>query len=108
MFRVHIIIDPNIFAVATGIAEHNRYALDFIEAEKKYIAHIYSDDPSVETRTHVRIDRFAVDRDTTLVMTASKQGGQAVRIVPAASGDEYPRYKVNPVMVAPASQRAND
>jgi 5-methyltetrahydrofolate--homocysteine methyltransferase len=27
-----IILDPNIFAVATGIAEHNRYALDFVEA----------------------------------------------------------------------------
>ena len=27
-----IIFDPNIFAVATGIREHDRYALDFIEA----------------------------------------------------------------------------
>jgi len=27
-----IIFDPNIFAIATGIAEHRRYALDFIEA----------------------------------------------------------------------------
>ena len=27
-----IIFDPNIFAVATGIAEHNRYALDYIQA----------------------------------------------------------------------------
>jgi 5-methyltetrahydrofolate--homocysteine methyltransferase len=27
-----IIFDPNIFAVATGIEEHNRYALDFLEA----------------------------------------------------------------------------
>jgi 5-methyltetrahydrofolate--homocysteine methyltransferase len=27
-----IIFDPNIFAVATGIEEHERYALDFIEA----------------------------------------------------------------------------
>jgi 5-methyltetrahydrofolate--homocysteine methyltransferase len=27
-----IIFDPNIFAIATGIAEHDRYALDFIEA----------------------------------------------------------------------------
>lgn len=27
-----IIFDPNIFAVATGIAEHNNYAVDFIEA----------------------------------------------------------------------------
>jgi len=29
-----IIFDPNIFAVATGIREHDRYALDFIEATK--------------------------------------------------------------------------
>jgi 5-methyltetrahydrofolate--homocysteine methyltransferase len=30
-----IIFDPNIFAVATGIDEHRRYALDFIEAARK-------------------------------------------------------------------------
>ncbi len=30
-----IIFDPNIFAVATGIEEHNNYAVDFIEATKK-------------------------------------------------------------------------
>jgi len=29
-----IIFDPNIFAVATGIDEHRRYALDFIEATR--------------------------------------------------------------------------
>jgi 5-methyltetrahydrofolate--homocysteine methyltransferase len=29
-----IVFDPNIFAVATGIEEHRRYALDFIEAAK--------------------------------------------------------------------------
>ena len=29
-----IIFDPNIFAVATGIEEHDRYGLDFIEAVK--------------------------------------------------------------------------
>jgi 5-methyltetrahydrofolate--homocysteine methyltransferase len=29
-----IIFDPNIFAVATGIEEHNRYALDFIDATR--------------------------------------------------------------------------
>ena len=27
-----IIFDPNIFAIATGIEEHNRYAIDFLEA----------------------------------------------------------------------------
>ncbi len=30
-----IIFDPNIFAVATGIEEHNRYAIDFIEATRE-------------------------------------------------------------------------
>ena len=30
-----IIIDPNIFAVATGIEEHNNYAVDFIEATQR-------------------------------------------------------------------------
>src|SRR5690606_29782614 len=30
-----IIFDPNVFAVATGIEEHDRYALDFIEAVRE-------------------------------------------------------------------------
>ena len=30
-----IIFDPNIFAIATGIEEHNNYAVDFIEATRE-------------------------------------------------------------------------
>ena len=30
-----IIFDPNVFAVATGIEEHNNYAVDFIEATRR-------------------------------------------------------------------------
>lgn len=30
-----IIFDPNVFAVATGLEEHNNYAIDFIEAAKQ-------------------------------------------------------------------------
>jgi 5-methyltetrahydrofolate--homocysteine methyltransferase len=40
-----IIFDPNIFAVATGIEEHDRYALDFIEAVaeiKKRCPHVHT------------------------------------------------------------------
>lgn len=33
-----IIFDPNIFAVATGIEEHNNYGVDFIEAAREIIA----------------------------------------------------------------------
>ncbi|MEE4200748.1 methionine synthase [Erythrobacter sp.] len=40
-----IIFDPNIFAVATGIEEHDRYALDFIEA----VAEIKAQCPHAKT-----------------------------------------------------------
>jgi len=39
-----IIFDPNIFAVATGIEEHNNYAVDFIEATrtiKQTLPHVH-------------------------------------------------------------------
>ena len=39
-----VIFDPNIFAVATGIEEHNEYAVDFIEATrqiKERIPHVH-------------------------------------------------------------------
>ncbi len=35
-----IIFDPNIFAVATGIDEHNNYAVDFIEATRQIRQHL--------------------------------------------------------------------
>ncbi len=35
-----IIFDPNIFAIATGIAEHDNYAVDFIEAVKWIHTHL--------------------------------------------------------------------
>ncbi len=35
-----IIFDPNIFAIATGIEEHNHYAVDFIEATRWIKAHL--------------------------------------------------------------------
>ena len=35
-----IIFDPNIFAVATGIEEHNNYAVEFIEATRYIKAHL--------------------------------------------------------------------
>ncbi|UCD51797.1 MAG: glycoside hydrolase family 97 N-terminal domain-containing protein [Phycisphaerales bacterium] len=67
--------------------------LAFLDAGQDYVAHIYSDDPAIATRTHVRIDRFTVDRDTVLTMSASVQGGQAVRIVPARIDDRFPEYR---------------
>jgi alpha-glucosidase len=61
--------------------------LEFLNAGSKYIAHIYSDAPAVPTRTHVKIERFMVDRDTVLKIAVSAKGGQAIRIVPASIDD---------------------
>jgi len=70
-------------------------SLEFLDAGSKYIAHLYSDDPTVPTRTHVRIERFVVDRDTELKMAVSAKGGQAIRIVPATIDDleKFHKYK---------------
>ncbi|MHC4691791.1 MAG: glycoside hydrolase family 97 protein [Planctomycetota bacterium] len=69
--------------------------LEFLDAGSKYIARIYSHDPAVSTRTHVKIDRFVVERDTDLKMSVSAKGGQAIRIVPASNEDlsKFRRYK---------------
>src|ERR1043165_4206485 len=35
-----IVIDPNVFAIATGIDEHNNYAVDFINATRWIREHL--------------------------------------------------------------------
>ena len=57
--------------------------LAFLEPGKRYVAHVYYDDPSVETRTGVGIRRVAVDAQTVLKTLLPPNGGQAIRIVPA-------------------------
>jgi alpha-glucosidase len=65
--------------------------LDFLIPGKTYVAHVYSDDPAINTRTHVRIDRYRVDSETVFKTSMSAQGGQAIRIVPARTDDTYPQ-----------------
>ncbi|MBT5927847.1 MAG: alpha-glucosidase [Verrucomicrobia bacterium] len=66
--------------------------LDFLQADKKYIAHIYSDDPKLNTRTHVKIKRYMVSASTVLDTFMQANGGQAIRIVPALVTDHFPPY----------------
>jgi alpha-glucosidase len=66
-----------------GQARTLEIPLDFLAKGKKYVAHLYADDPTVATRTHVRIDRETVDATRVLKVSLSAQGGQAMRIVPA-------------------------
>jgi len=55
-------------------------SLDFLDPAAKYTAHVYSHDPSVPTRTHVRIDRAEVTSATALTAKLGANGGQAVWI----------------------------
>ncbi|MHC4742518.1 MAG: glycoside hydrolase family 97 protein [Planctomycetota bacterium] len=56
--------------------------LTFLDKSREYTAHIYSDDPSVQTRTQVRIDRRTVNAKTILEAEMTAKGGQAIRITP--------------------------
>jgi len=56
--------------------------LNFLDKSRTYTAHIYSDDESVNTRTHVKIEQREVTSETVLQVNLEKNGGQAVRVVP--------------------------
>lgn len=66
--------------------------LDFLDQAKKYIAHIYSDDETIQTSRKVKIERFKVNSKTVLKAFVSENGGQAIRIVPAIGDENYPNY----------------
>ncbi|MBN2313020.1 MAG: glycoside hydrolase family 97 N-terminal domain-containing protein [Sedimentisphaerales bacterium] len=69
--------------------------LTFLKDGQSYLAHIYTDDPTVPTRTHVKIIRHPVDSSSTLKVDLPARCGQAVRIHPATANDlkTYTRYQ---------------
>ena len=69
------------------------FDLNFLAPDKKYVATIYSDDSSMNTRTNVRIERFFVTAGTNIAQEILKNNGLAMWIVPATEKDEYPEYK---------------
>lgn len=62
-------------------------SLSFLEKEKKYIANIYTDDDSIETRTKVRVSRVIVNSNSILNFQLKPSGGCAVHFVPASKND---------------------
>ena len=69
--------------------------LTFLKRDRTYLAHIYTDDPTVPTRTHVKITRCLVDSSSTPKANLRPRCGQAVRIHPATTDDlkTYPKYQ---------------
>jgi len=54
----------------------------FLDPGIHYRASVYSDDPSVNTRTQVKIDRIGIDRETVLPAVMDSNKGFAMHILP--------------------------
>jgi alpha-glucosidase len=69
--------------------------LYFLEKDCRYIAHIYTDDPAVSTRTGVKISRYIVNSSFIVKAVLRPRCGQAIRIHPATADDlkTYPLYE---------------
>jgi len=57
-------------------------SLNFLPKNKKYTASIYSDDPTVKTRTQVKVERVKVDASKKLTVKLAPSGGQAIWLTP--------------------------
>ncbi|MBD2752493.1 glycoside hydrolase family 97 protein [Spirosoma validum] len=62
-----------------------KLSLDFLPKGKSYTAHIYTDDPTVQTKTQVRVTTKTLKAGQTLDMTLLPRGGQAVWLTPATN-----------------------
>jgi alpha-glucosidase len=54
----------------------------FLDPDKEYSAKIYSDDPSVNTRTHVRIDSATINSKTLYPANLASNNGIAIHLKP--------------------------
>ena len=68
--------------VTNNDAREIKLDLSFLEPGKKYKATIYSDDPSVNTETHVRVSSKSVNSKTVLKFALLPSGGEAVYLTP--------------------------
>jgi alpha-glucosidase len=59
-------------------------SLAFLDPGRKYTAHIYADDPSVPTRTHVAVTTRLVDGKTLLNVPLKPTGGEAIWLAPVS------------------------
>jgi alpha-glucosidase len=58
--------------------------LTFLSNERHYTAHIYSDDDSISTRTHVAVEKRAVDATGQIELPLHAAGGAAIWLTPSS------------------------
>lgn len=68
--------------ITNDSARKTALRFDFLAKDRKYRATIYSDDPSVQTATHVRRQQVIVDMTSVLNLELLPSGGQALWLTP--------------------------
>ncbi len=69
-------------AITNNEGRKETISLDFLPADRSFLANIYTDDPSVQTRTHVAITRRKVHSGDVLEFALAPSGGVAVWLEP--------------------------
>jgi hypothetical protein len=59
-----------------------KLSFDFLQKGKKYVASIYSDDDTVNTKTKVKVEQKQIDSTTIMDVELKPSGGQAIWISP--------------------------
>jgi len=69
--------------------------LYFLDKNKKYVANIYTDDDTVNTKTKVKVTRVIVNNETVLNFELKPSGGCAIHFALASASDikKYKLYK---------------
>ena len=73
--------------VGNDNVQHISTPLSFLDAGKKYLANIYTDDDNIPTPTKVKITSLIVDNKSTLNFRLKEKGGCAIHLLPANEKD---------------------
>jgi alpha-glucosidase len=68
--------------ITNNDAREMEVSFDFLPKGQKYVANIYSDDPSLNTRTNVKIERIKTDASKKIKVKLLPSGGLAVWLTP--------------------------
>lgn len=68
-------------------AQSVRLTADWLAPDTPYVMSVYTDDPSVDTATHVAVRRFIVREGDVLPFSLLPRGGAAAAFVPASKAD---------------------
>ncbi|WP_257666298.1 glycoside hydrolase family 97 protein [Parapedobacter tibetensis] len=82
-------------AIGNNEVQHIVAPLSFLDEGQVYVAHSYTDDEQVPTKTQVKVTRMLVDRQSTLEFQLKASGGCAVYLTPASENDLTKYNKVN-------------